>query len=91
MGLILSFSWDREVTHQLSTGMIFWESLPAHHVIITMCEQCPITKQNQNITFYIFPGGSVVQNLPAKAGDMGCIPGSEGSPGVGNGNPLQYS
>ena len=40
------------------------------------------------------PGGSVVKNLPANAGDaedMGSIPGSERSPGGGNGNPLQYS
>ena len=38
-----------------------------------------------------FPGGSVVKNLPAKAGDAGSIPGSGRSPGEGNGNPLQYS
>ena len=28
---------------------------------------------------------------PADAGDEGAIPGSGRSPGVGNGNPLQYS
>jgi len=33
----------------------------------------------------------VVKNQPAKAGDMGSIPGSGRSPGKGNGNPLQYS
>ena len=38
-----------------------------------------------------FPGGSVVKNLPANAGDVGSIPGSGRYPGVGNGNPLQYS
>ena len=41
-----------------------------------------------------FPDGSVLKNLPANAGDtrdMGLIPGTERSPGVGNGNPLQYS
>ena len=38
-----------------------------------------------------FPGGSVVKNPPANAGDMGLIPGLGRSPGVGNGNPLQYS
>ena len=38
-----------------------------------------------------FPGGSVVKNPPANAGDAGSIPGLEGSPGEGNGNPLQYS
>ena len=41
-----------------------------------------------------FPDGSVVKNPPANAGDIGdagLIPGSERSPGSGNGNPLQYS
>ena len=38
-----------------------------------------------------FPGGSVVKNPPANAGDVGLIPGSGRSPGEGNGNPLQYS
>ena len=36
----------------------------------------------------------VVKNLPANAGDdrdAVLIPGSGRSPGVGNGNPLQYS
>ena len=37
-----------------------------------------------------FPGGSVVENSPANAGDMGLIPGSRRSPGEGNGNPFQY-
>ena len=39
-------------------------------------------------------GDTVVKNLPAKArdtGDVGLIPGLGRSPGVGNGNPLQYS
>ena len=41
-----------------------------------------------------FPGGSVVKNPPANAGDagdVGLILGSGRSPGGGNGNPLQYS
>ena len=41
-----------------------------------------------------FPGGSVVKNLPASAGDTGdsgSIPGSGRSPGGGHGNLLQYS
>ena len=37
-----------------------------------------------------FPDGMVVKN-PAKAGDVGSIPGSGRPPGGGNGNPLQYS
>ena len=35
-----------------------------------------------------FPGGSMVKNLPANAGDMGSIPESGRSPGGGNGNSL---
>ena len=38
-----------------------------------------------------FPGGSVVKNTPANAGDRGSIPGSGRPPGERNGNPLQYS
>ena len=38
-----------------------------------------------------FPGGEVVKNPHANAGDPGSIPGLGRSPGVGNGNPLWYS
>ena len=38
-----------------------------------------------------FPGGSVLKNLPANAGDAGSIPGPGRSPGEGNGKPRQYS
>ena len=41
-----------------------------------------------------FAGGSELRNPPVNAGnsgDMGSILGSGRSPGVGNGNPLQYS
>ena len=38
-----------------------------------------------------FPGGTVVKNLPANAGDVGSILGSGRSPRVGNGSPLQNS
>ena len=38
-----------------------------------------------------FPGGSVVKNLLANAGDMGLIPGLGRLSGKGNGKPLQYS
>ena len=45
-------------------------------------------------TYMGFPAGSVVKNLPAKAGDTGdagSVPGLGRSPGGGNGNPFQYS
>ena len=41
-----------------------------------------------------FPGGSVVKNPPANAGDrgdVGSIPGLGRFPGVENSNPLRYS
>ena len=38
-----------------------------------------------------FPGGSMVENPPANAGDTGLFPASGISPGRGNGNSLQYS
>ena len=38
-----------------------------------------------------FPGGAVVKNPPANAGDVRSIPGWGRSPGEGNGNPIQYS
>ena len=36
----------------------------------------------------VFPGGSVLKNLPANAGDLDLIPGWDQE---GNGNPLKYS
>ena len=41
--------------------------------------------------FWGFPGGSVVKNLPASAGDTGLISWLGRSLREGNGNPLQYS
>ena len=38
-----------------------------------------------------FPGGSVVKNLPANAGNTGSVPGLGRSTREGNGNPLQDS
>ena len=52
------------------------------------------TNQSLLCTTLGFPGGSVIKNLPASAGDtgdMGSIPGSGRCPGRRNGNPLQYS
>ena len=47
------------------------------------------------VCLWVFqPGGTVVKNLPANAGDTrdeGSIPGLGRFPGVGNGYLLQYS
>ena len=56
--------------------------------------------EKQTLTFLFcfwlqgFPGGTVVKNLPANAGDvrdLGSIPGWGRFPGEGKGNPLPYS
>ena len=39
---------------------------------------------------FLWPGRTLVKHLSAYTGDMGLIHGSEKSPRVGNGNPLQY-
>ena len=52
------------------------------HEVIFLCLKCLVWKEG-------FPGGSVVKNPPASAGDMGFIPGL--GRGRGNGDPLQYS
>ena len=48
-------------------------------------------ESNKNLSWILvstgFPGGSVVKNLPANAGDMGLIPGSGRSPGEGKWQP----
>ena len=44
------------------------------------------------VVIYIWlPGGSDSKEFACNAGDSGSIPGSERSPGEGNGKPLQYS
>ena len=37
-----------------------------------------------------FPGGSLIKNPSANAGEVGLIPGSGRFLGEGNGNPFQY-
>ena len=57
-------------------------------------DTCMLIYTYMYISILGFPGGSVVKNLPANAGDtrhVGLIPGLGRSPGRGNGNPLQYS
>ena len=40
---------------------------------------------------YGFPDGSDGKEPACNAGDLGSVPGSERSPGEGNGNPYQHS
>ena len=48
-------------------------------------------KRGQVTSLVGFPGGSDGTESACNAGGLGLIPWSGGSPGGGNGNPLQYS
>ena len=50
-----------------------------------------LDRRGKSDRFCGFPGGSVVGNLPANAGDVGSIPGSGMFTGEGIGYPHQYS
>ena len=56
-------------------------SNPNIHQLINNCYRCAMD----------FPGGSNDKASAYNAGDPGSIPGSERSPGKGNGDPLQCS
>ena len=66
-------------TIRKQTFFLNWVKLPINPIF-------PLTKNNPG-----FPDGAVVKNPSANAGDVGLIPGSRRSPGVGNSNPLQDS
>ena len=65
-------------------------------VVVQWLKLCAFTVEGN----FCMPGGARIstwglscwlrKNLPAYAGDAGLIPGSERSPGKGNGTPLQY-
>ena len=61
----------------------WWSQSPARGLLRAVKSVFPIRRG--------FPGGSVVKNSPANAGDVGLIPGLGRFPGGGNGTPLQDS
>ena len=73
----------RQILYLLS----HWGSLSYTSIYKATC----ILKPLKNTDAEDFPGGPVVKNPPANAGDMGSVAGSGRSPGIGNGNLLQYS
>ena len=74
--------------------ILFLDSFVQHY----FCELCPCRLVGSrllcnpvNECTQGFPDGSVVENPPANPGVAGLTPRSGKFPGVGNGNPLQYS
>ena len=58
------------------------------HLVMYLLVICILSLENKNCGL---PNGSDDKEFACNAGDQGSIPGSERSPGEGNGNPLQYS
>ena len=64
-----------------------WSSLMVNELynLITLQKLLPFCKDSS------FPGGSVLKNLTANAGNMSLTPGSGRALGQRNGNPCQYA
>ena len=83
--LLILFQLFRWRSNSLLTGFL----LP-----IFLATPTPTLLMTNLYQLWGFPGGTVVKNLPANAGDardLGSVSGLGRSPGVGSGNPLQYS
>ena len=93
LSLFIFMHWRRK----WQPTSVFWESQEQGSLVgfhlwgHTESDTTEVTYQQQQHTYFCFPGSSVVKNLPANAGDVGLIPGSGRSLGERNGNPLQYS
>ena len=93
----LNWTKDRNVIYQHSPLLMTSYSKSPHIRSMNSAYTCWWGRQGSiwNSRFlsicHGFPGGSVVKNPPANAGDMDSIPGLGKSAGGGNGNPLQYS
>ena len=74
----------------VTTGSKLSGAFAAKNKPSATCLWLQLLSDAQNSTGLGFPGGAVVKNPPANAGDTrdaGLIPGSRRSPGEGNGNP----
>ena len=76
-------SWHQQTPNRDSEQC---HSPTVHHLPYTHHQKPRAIENGQGI-----PGGSVVTNLPANAGDVDSVPEWGRFPGEGNGNPLQYS
>ena len=80
---VLWFLWLLTVYYLQISSHIFWGDFSFCWLFLLLC---------WTLKFNVgFPGGSVVKNTPASAGDVGSIPGLERTPGEKNGNLLRYS
>jgi len=77
-------------SEQRGTDQLDWQTVQYDraNTVAVIWLMCYLDKERDQEAFQ---GGSVVKNPSANAGDSGSILGSGRSPGVGNGNPFQYS
>ena len=80
----------KSLTSPALTGGFFTTSATWEAVMYDICTYIPHMYLHVFIYTYGSPGGSVVKNLPANAGDTGSIPRSGKIPREVNSNPLQY-
>ena len=76
----------------LSSDVFTWQDKKNIHSLKMCLSECSYIIF-LSLLFIDSPGGAVVKNPPPNAGDtrdVNLIPGSERSPRVGNGNPLQH-
>ena len=87
-------SWKLTSTREVPPGIVCTVILREQSCSGLVSSQLSVCLQGMCIMPVPSQVAPVVKNLPASAGDTrdtGSIPGSGGSPGVGNGNPLQDS
>ena len=77
--------------HMLSVYCIPGIHIPCEQTQAASLVVISTLQMNKLIEVEGFPGGSVVKNPPADAGNVGSVPGSGSSPREGSVNPLQYS
>ena len=97
-GYLYAYHWklEKRMCKMRTVGNLIFICTPVYKLYYTYkCTQTHIQLVNHQkctSTFIlVFPGGSVIKNLPVNAGDMCSIPGSGRSPEGGNGHLLQYS
>ena len=97
----LLFLDSRILPHSLAHGLLLHPHNQQHHIFksVSACHHISFSDFDPPALPYKwpygyirgFPGGSVVKNLPANAGNVGSIPGSGKSPVGGTNNPFQCS
>ena len=93
MSWLFKFRWPKDWSFSFSISPIKFKRSPGFAGEKTKLKmfRSDLKYLKRSTQMYGFPHSSVSKESACNAGDPGSIPGSGRSPGVGNGNPLQYS